>query len=262
MDLFSRVLDKYRTNKHQKQQYKIDAMGALQSDSTVAEKLYYNFAKKSDLEKTEKDAILHKFDEEQLAALLRADCIRQARPWDAPGTNQEVVSEVIAQLKLVTQASHVPTFVAQPSPLHHRATDEFLLLDYHVKLLRPYSQLWNSPGVEEAVVDAVKLVGEAVKVMKTLKMTRTQTKRGHVCTDYEPAAGKWAHFFFFSRGAMSDVGDDGVTCEYGYGGSAIEKAVAQFNDMCEKIIAANHKEEGLCGKRNREAFEEDFVERV
>ena len=49
------------------------------------------------LDDLESEAIRNDFTEEQLTALLRAHHIRQARPWDAPGTDQEVVDEVIAQ---------------------------------------------------------------------------------------------------------------------------------------------------------------------
>ena len=230
MELFSRVLDKYRKNKNQSNQLKVDR--SLLKNQTAAGKLCGEVP--PDLSKEEEDAIFDNFNEEQLTTLLRAHCIRQARPWDAPGTDQEVVDEVVAQLDLVTLIK-----------------DGFLHVDYYVKLLRPYSQLWNSPGVYEAVVGAWTWVGKASKAMPTLK-------KGTYKFDVLAPS-------FFSCGNNEDVYGDK------FAGSAIKKAVDHFNGICETIIKANMAG-GACGigkstclrkvverKRDRESFEADFL---
>lgn len=241
MAVFDRVLDKYRENENE--------LYVRRADQAERSR-FWSLPVVSELSESERDAI-SSADEEQTAKLLRADCIRQTFPWDAPGTDQEVLDEIIAQLKLVTQAPIGCSLTLRI----HGLQNQFLLLDYYIKLLRPYSALWNTPEVEPAVVDAVKLVGDACKVMSTLKLTIVDTYKakhdGHFKRMYEPRAGEWAHRFFeYEQDALGDK----------FAESAAKRAVDQFLGICERIIAANHNEEGLCRKRNRKAFEAGNVD--
>lgn len=88
------------------------------------------------------------FDDEHQAKLLRAHEIRKGRLWEAPGSQEEIVDEVVAQLMLSVKNDD----------------DGFLHVDYYVKQLRPYPQWWDSPAVENAVVMAVKRNGDFVKM--------------------------------------------------------------------------------------------------
>ena len=83
-------------------------------------------------------------DDHPKNALLRAHMIRQGIPWDAPGTPNEIVSEVMEQLTDTDEDSH-------------KFNNHFAFLRYYVKQLRPYPQLFGKE-VEEAVTNALKLV--------------------------------------------------------------------------------------------------------
>lgn len=219
MELFDGVLDKYRKNEAQVHQLKVDRSVI---HKTLAEKCVGRSS--PNLSKIEKDAILKKFDEKNLVDLLRANCIRQARPWDAPGTDQEVMDEVIAQLELVTQASS-----------QRPVEDAFLLIDYYIKLLRPYSQLWASPGVKEALLDAKKLVTKASEMIP------------------EPKEDEWAHSFFNCGDMFGDK----------FAGSPVEKAIHQFISVCETMLDKIHKHEELCNKRDRDArLDDEALQRI
>ena len=96
----------------------------------------------------------HALDDHPKNALLRAHMIRQGIPWDAPGTTNEIVSEVIEQLKIVSEVMEQLTDTDEDS---HEFNNHFAFLRYYVKQLRPYPQLFGKE-VEEAVTNALRLV--------------------------------------------------------------------------------------------------------
>ena len=94
-------------------------------------------------------------DDHAKNALLRAHMVRQGIPWDAPGTPNEIVSEVMEQLKIVSEVMEQLTDTDEDSTITFN--NHFAFLRYYVKQLRPYPQLFGKE-VEEAVTNALRLV--------------------------------------------------------------------------------------------------------
>ena len=165
-----------------------------------------------------------RFTDEDMEMLYRAFCIRQRLPWEAPGTTKEIAEEVSAQMKL-TAASMAPLFKD---------------LDYYLKVLRSYPQHWDSLTVEDAVVCALKRVGDADQL--------------YMLTDHsweETEENRWAINFFEEP--------DGA----GYDDTPLKKAVDTFFNTCKAIMDACHcKPDTVYRKRDIDEVTAAFQRRL